>query len=110
MPVVFDSLVDERESTTERDRITDDAMAPASVSSSILTIITSFSNGLEVLQKLKDSKRKGTARDKGSKRSQDDELRLSRSLRRGMNDIGREYHEASTRCDGERFAIGDGMS
>lgn len=85
-------------------------MAPANVSSSILTIITSFANGLEVLQKLKNSKRKGAVWSQASKRNQDDELRLSRSLRRGMHDIGREYQEASRHCDGERFAVGDGIS
>ncbi|KAL1587157.1 hypothetical protein WHR41_04448 [Cladosporium halotolerans] len=82
-------------------------MAPANVSSSILTIITSFANGLEVLQKLKNSKRKGAVWSQASKRNQDDELRLSRSLRRGMHDIGREYQEASRHCDVERFAVGD---
>lgn len=102
--------MDERLSAKERDRIANTNMTPANVSSSILTIITSFANGLEVLQKLKNSKRKGTAWSKASKRSQDEQLRLSRSLRRGMNDIGREYQEASTHCDGERFAVGDGMS
>lgn len=81
-------------------------MAHANVSNGVLTIIASFSNGLDVLKKLQ---RSSTARQsKGKKRKNEDALRLSRSLRSGPEEIGREYQAGSMHCDSERYAIGDG--
>jgi len=85
-------------------------MAHANVSNGILTIIASFSNGLDVLKKLRQSKKKGPTRTKAAKRSDEDALQLSRSLRNGPEEIGREYQAGSMRCDSERYAMGDGMS
>lgn len=85
-------------------------MAHANVSNSVLTIIASFSNGLDVLKKLRRSHRKSNKRSKSTKRSDEDAMRLSRSLRHGPEEIGREYQAGSMRCDGERYAMGDGMS
>jgi hypothetical protein len=85
-------------------------MAHANVSNGILTIIASFSNGLDVLKKLRQSNKKGPTRTKAAKRSDEDALQLSRSLRHGPEEIGREYQAGSMRCDSERYAMGDGRS
>ncbi|KAM0716010.1 hypothetical protein Q7P37_008524 [Cladosporium fusiforme] len=89
-------------------------MAQTNVSNGVLTIIASFSNGLDVLKKLRRAdKRKPTSTTTTAKwsrsrnQSDEDALRLSRSLRRGADDLGREYQARSMRCDGERYAIGD---
>lgn len=84
------------------------AMAHANVSNGVLTIIASFSNGLEVLRKLRRPDKKGTHRSKTTKRNDEKALHLSRSLRHGPEDIGREYQTRSMRCDSEQYAIGDG--
>jgi hypothetical protein len=83
-------------------------MAHANVSNGVLTIISSFSNGLDVLRKLRTPGKKSTHRSKTTKRNDEDALRLSRSLRHGPEEIGREYQAASMRCDSEQYAAGDG--
>jgi hypothetical protein len=83
-------------------------MAHANVSNGILTIIASFSNGLDVLRKLRQSNKKSPKRTKTAKRNDEDALQLSRSLRHGPEEIGREYQAGSMRCDSERYAMGDG--
>jgi hypothetical protein len=84
-------------------------MAHTNVSSSVLTIIASFSNGLDVLKKLRRSGRKSNNHHaKMMKRNEGDAARLSRSLRHGPEDIGREYQAWSMRCDSEQYAKGDG--
>ena len=83
-------------------------MAHANVSNGILTIIASFSNGLDVLKKLRQSKKTSPKRTKAAKRSDEDALQLSRSLRHGLEEIGREYQAGSMRCDSQRYAMGDG--
>jgi hypothetical protein len=85
-------------------------MAHANFSNGVLTIISSFSNGLDVLKKLRSLSKKGTHRSKHTKRNDDDALRLSRSLRHGPEEIGREYQAASMRCDSEQYAEGDGRA
>ena len=85
-------------------------MAHANVSNGVLTIIASFSNGLDVLRKLRQSNKKSPKRTKAAKRNDDDALQLSRSLRHGPEEIGREYQAGSMRCDSERYAMGDGRS
>lgn len=83
-------------------------MARADIPNGVLTIIASFSNGLEILKKCRRSEKKRPRRSKASKQTDDDALRLSRSLRHGPEEIGREYQAGSMRCDRERFAAGDG--
>lgn len=94
-------------------------MAQTNVSNGILSIIASFSNGLDVLKKLRKNRRKkkkktskwtNFSRKQQTDNDEEEEqaLRLSRSLRRGVDDIGREYQARSMRCDGERYAVGDG--
>lgn len=83
-------------------------MAHANVSNSVLTIIASFSNGLDVLKKLRRSDKKGTRPSKTAKRNDENALCLSRSLRHGPEEIGREYQAGSVRCDSEQYAMGDG--
>jgi len=83
-------------------------MAHANVSNSVLTIIASFSNGLDVLKKLRRSRKTSTPQSRKKKRKDDDALRLSRSLRHGPEEIGREYQAGSMRCDSEQYALGDG--
>jgi hypothetical protein len=85
-------------------------MAHANVSNGVLTIISSFANGLDVLRKLRRSGKKVTHRPKTTKRNDEDALRLSRSLRHGPEEIGREYQFASMHCDSEQYAAGDGRS
>ncbi|GAB7333272.1 hypothetical protein MBLNU13_g04915t1 [Cladosporium sp. NU13] len=63
-------------------------MAHANVSNGVLTIIASFSNGLDVLKKLRRSRKTSTQRSKKQKRNDEDALRLSRSLRNGPEEIG----------------------
>ena len=82
-------------------------MAHANVSNGVLTIIASFSNGLDVLKKLRRSRKTGTQQSRRKKRDDEDALRLSRSLRNGPEDIGREYQAGSMRCDSELYAVGD---
>ena len=83
-------------------------MAHANVSNGVLTIIASFSNGLGVLKKLRRSRKTGSQQSKRKKRNDEDALRLSRSLRTGPEEIGREYQAGSMLCDGELYAMGDG--
>ena len=83
-------------------------MAHANVSNGVLTIIASFSNGLDVLKKLRRSRKTGTQQSRRKKRDDEDALRLSCSLRNGPEDIGREYQAGSMRCDSELYAVGDG--
>lgn len=83
-------------------------MAQTNVSNSVLSIIASFANGLDVLKRLRGSQKKSTKRPKASKTHANHALQLSRSLRRGAGDIGREYRARSMRCDSERYAVGDG--
>ena len=68
----------------------------------------SFSNGLDVFKKLRERKQ----RRKWSRKNENadpEEVRLTRSLRQGQEDIGREYQN-SVYAAGDQFAIGDGNS
>ena len=81
-------------------------MAHSNVASCVLSIVGSFSNGLDVFKKLKEKR----ARRKKPKKSDvvdGEEMRLSRSLRRGLEDIGREYQNNFFTV-GDQFAVGDG--
>jgi hypothetical protein len=81
-------------------------MAHSNVASCVLSIVGSFSNGLDVFKKLKEKR----ARRRKSKKTDPvdgEEVRLSRSLRRGQEDIGREYQN-NVFTVGDQFAVGDG--
>jgi len=86
--------------------------ANASVSNTVLSIIASFSAGLDVFKELRDKRRRRKKRSSGGngggERLQAEvESRLAKSLRRGPEDIGREYQGGVQRVGGG-FAIGDG--
>lgn len=82
-------------------------MARTHVSSCVLEILSSFSNGLDVFRKLRERRN----RKKRSARKEDvvdeREMRLTRSLRQGPEDISREY-QRSMYGAGDQFAVGDG--
>lgn len=81
-------------------------MAHSNVASCVLSIVGSFSNGLDVFKKLRE-KRQRKRKAKKSDVVDGEEMRLSRSLRRGQEDIGREYQN-NVFAVGDHFAIGDG--
>jgi len=79
--------------------------------SCVVSLIAAFSSGLEVFKKLRE-RRRGKRKPKRARaqttlqEKSGDELRLSKSLRKGPVDIHNEY-EKHYRNKGERFAIGD---
>lgn len=83
-------------------------MAYTNVASCVISIVGSFSNGIDVFKRLRD-KRRRRKRSKKLDRVDDEELRLSRSLRQGPEDIGREYQK-SVYAAGQDFEIGDGAA
>ena len=83
-------------------------MAHSNVSSCVLSIVGSFSSGLDVFKKLRDKRKRKKKSSKRDLRMEQEETRLSRSLRQGPEDIGREYARSVCRV-GEGFAVGDGM-
>jgi hypothetical protein len=85
-------------------------MAHTNVSSCVLSIVGSFSSGLDVFKKLRDKRKRkhNSRRKKCDALAEEEELRLSKSLRQGPEDIGREYAK-SVYAVGDGFAIGDGM-
>lgn len=81
-------------------------MEDASVSNCVLSIIASFTSGLDVFSKLRlRRKKKRNARAANGDGVQ--ELQLSKSLRRGATDIHSEYERDLT-VVGHGFATGDG--
>ena len=82
-------------------------MAHSNVASCVLSIVGSFSNGIDVFKKLRD-KRRSKKKPKRNDFPEIEELRLSRSLRQGQEDIGREYQN-NIFAVGDHFAVGDGM-
>ncbi|OQO01685.1 hypothetical protein B0A48_12722 [Cryoendolithus antarcticus] len=85
-------------------------MADTTVSSSILAIIGSFASGLDVFKKLREKRRHRRRRVKPDQQADSSELRLSRSLRQGPEDIGREYQSYAQSLVGERVAAGDAIA
>ncbi|KAK6443704.1 hypothetical protein LTR95_000531 [Oleoguttula sp. CCFEE 5521] len=85
-------------------------MADTSVSSSILAIIGSFASGLDVFKKLREKRRHRRRRVKPDQQIDSSEIRLSRSLRQGPEDIGREYQSYAQSLVGERVAAGDAIA
>lgn len=77
----------------------------------IISLIAAFNDGLDVFKKLR-KRRRGKRKARRAKTQTalqekgGDELRLSRSLRKGPVDIQNEY-ERHYRAKGERFAVGD---
>ena len=83
-------------------------MAYTTVASCVISIVGSFSNGLDVFKKLKDKRRRRKRSKKMDKVDEEEESRLSRSLTQGPEDIVREY-QRSVYAAGQDFEIGDGM-
>ncbi|GIZ38618.1 hypothetical protein CKM354_000203000 [Cercospora kikuchii] len=82
-------------------------MANASVSSCVVSIISSFTSGLDVFKRFRELRRSKKSRTKKQdKAGREDEVQLVSSLRRGPEDIGREY-QRSISAVGEHFAHGD---
>lgn len=81
-------------------------MAHTNVSSCVLSIVASFSSGLDVFKKLRE-KRRRRRRSRLAEKDDIEEFRLARSLRQGPEDIGREY-QRSIQAAGDHFAVGDG--
>ncbi|KAK3618274.1 hypothetical protein LTR56_024763 [Elasticomyces elasticus] len=80
-------------------------MAQTNVSSCVLSIVASFSSGLDVFKQFRE-KRKRKQRSKSNDSLNAGELRLARSLRQGQEDIGREYLQ-NVQIAGDQFAVGD---
>ncbi|KAK5686160.1 hypothetical protein LTS10_002274 [Elasticomyces elasticus] len=80
-------------------------MAQTNVSSCVLSIVASFSSGLDVFKQFRE-KRRRKQRSKSNDKLDAGELRLARSLRQGQEDIGREYLQ-NVRTAGDQFAVGD---
>ena len=81
--------------------------------SCVVSLIDAFASGLEVFKKVRERRRgtRKTRRGRAQTALQEksgDELRLSRSLRKGPVDIQNEY-ERHYRVKGERYAVGDCM-
>lgn len=82
-------------------------MAQTNVTSCVISIIASFTSGLDVFKKFHESRKIRKRRSKKNASVDDEELRLARSLRQGPEDIGREY-QRSIQVAGDQFAHGDG--
>ncbi len=82
-------------------------MAYANVASCVMSIVCSFSNGVQVCNKLHE-KRRQTKRSKRDVKTYEEEVRLIKSLRQGPEDIGREY-QRNVCAAGKGFEIGDGI-
>jgi hypothetical protein len=82
-------------------------MAHTNVSSCVLSIVASFSSGLDVFKQLRE-KRRQKRRSKNVNKLDEEEVSLTRSLRQGPEDIGREY-QRNIQAAGDQFAVGDGQ-
>lgn len=83
----------------------------AEVSNCVSNLIQAFTNGLNVFKRLRERKRKRKAR-KESQQSDpatSDEVQLSKSLRRGPQELAQQY-DAFYSQTGQKFARGDGRS
>ncbi|PPJ57798.1 hypothetical protein CBER1_00130 [Cercospora berteroae] len=82
-------------------------MANTSVSSCVVSIISSFTSGRDVFKRFRELRGSKKSRTKEQdKTGRNDEVQLVSSLRRGPEDIGREY-QRSISAVGEHFAHGD---
>lgn len=73
-----------------------------------MSIVASFSSGLDVFKKLRETRKRRKGVKGNNKAEEEDEARLSKSLRRGPEDIGREYQH-NLQNVGDMFAVGDGI-
>ncbi|KAK0860054.1 hypothetical protein LTR87_017423 [Friedmanniomyces endolithicus] len=81
-------------------------MAQTNVSSCVLSIVASYSSGLDVFKQLREKRSWKKQRSRATAQLGEAEVRLARSLRQGPEDIGREYLK-SVQAAGEWFAVGD---
>ncbi|KAK0929570.1 hypothetical protein LTR29_017054 [Friedmanniomyces endolithicus] len=81
-------------------------MAQTNVSSCVLSIVASYSSGLDVFKQLREKRSRKKQRSRTTAQLGEAEVRLARSLRQGPEDIGREYLK-SVQAAGDWFAVGD---
>ncbi|KAK1817457.1 hypothetical protein LTR12_008098 [Friedmanniomyces endolithicus] len=81
-------------------------MAQTNVSSCVLSIVASYSSGLDIFKQLREKRSRKKQRSKATAQLGEAEVRLARSLRQGPEAIGREYLK-SVQAAGEGFAVGD---
>ncbi|KAF2214430.1 hypothetical protein CERZMDRAFT_83129 [Cercospora zeae-maydis SCOH1-5] len=83
-------------------------MAHSSVSSCVVSIISSFTSGLDVFHKFRELRRSKKRRPKkqDGKATAEEEVQLVSSLKKGPEDIAREY-QRSLSAVGDHFAHGD---
>ncbi|KAK5129764.1 hypothetical protein LTR08_002830 [Meristemomyces frigidus] len=81
-------------------------MAHTNVSGCVLSIVTSFSSGLDVFKQLREKRTRRKHSRMTQQQPDDEELHLTKSLRQGPEDIGREY-QRSIHAAGDYFAVGD---
>jgi hypothetical protein len=81
----------------------------AEVSNCVSNLIQAFSNGFNVFKRLRERRRKKKARkeNQAAEAVTSDELQLSKSLRRGPQELAENY-DAFYSQTGQRFAKGDG--
>jgi len=81
----------------------------AEVSSCVSNLIQAFSNGTNVFKRLRERRRKRKARKENQPpdTANSDELQLSKSLRRGPQELAEKY-DACYSQTGHSFAKGDG--
>lgn len=83
-------------------------MAHCNVSNLVALIMGSFLNSLDLCTKLRGGREK-RKRSRSNKSLDAEELRLRRSLRKGHEDIGREYMR-NEQLAGNGFVVGDGTT
>lgn len=81
----------------------------AEVSNCVSNLIHAFTNGLNVFKRLRERRKKRKARKENQPpdKSISDELQLSKSLRRGPQELAEKY-DACYSQTGHSFAKGDG--
>jgi hypothetical protein len=84
----------------------------AEVSSCVAGIIEAFINGLDIFKRLRErrKKRKAKKENQASDSTNSAEKQLSKSLRKGPEEVAEKYAECYYSGMGSRFAKGDGMS
>jgi hypothetical protein len=81
----------------------------AEVSNCVSNLIQAFSNGLNIFKRLRERRKKRKARkeNQSTDAAHTDELQLSKSLRRGPEELAEKY-DACYSQTGHSFAKGDG--
>lgn len=82
----------------------------AEVASCVSNLVQAFTNGLNIFKRLRERRRKRKARKENQTPdpSTSAELQLSKSLRKGPQDLAEKYAECYHSGMGPRFAKGDG--